>query len=127
MQILKIAFSLSALALFGCASNQQAMDRSFAQADSSKNMAAEANIDSVTTAKASAYLDSAKVYKDNGDEVEAISAADFSYLEYRAAMVNAERDSLKKEDARIEKELRSDVERKILYQSILDQETKGAK
>lgn len=127
MQLFKMTLALSALALIGCASNQQAMDRSFAQAESSKNMAAEANLDSATTAKASAYLDSAKVYKENGDEEEAINAAELSSLEYRAAVANAERDALKKDDARLESELRSDVERKILYQSILDQETKGAK
>lgn len=122
-----MTLALSVLALIGCASNQQAMDRSFAQAEGAKTMATEANLDSATTAKATAYLDSAKSYKENGAEEEAIDAADLSALEYRAAVAKAERDALKKDDARIEGELRSDVERKILYQSILDQETKGAK
>ena len=37
-------------------------------------------------------------------------------------MATAERDAVKKEDARVESELRSDVERKLLYHGILDKE-----
>ena len=72
-------------------------------------------------------LDSAKAKLADGEEEEAAALADQSALEYRLAIANAERDAVKKEDERVEKELRSDVERKLIYQSILDQETKGAK
>ena len=58
-----------------------------------------------------------------------IALAEQSDLEYKLAIANAERDAAKSEDQKIEKELRNDVERKLIYQNILDQETKngGAK
>jgi hypothetical protein len=65
----------------------------------------------------------------DGEEEEAAALAEQSSLEYRLAVANAERDAAKKEDERVEKELRGDVERKLIYQSILDKEVKngGAK
>lgn len=60
---------------------------------------------------------------EQGKEDEAITMAEQSNLEYRLALATAERDAVKKDDERVEKELRADVERKLLYQSILDKET----
>ena len=78
---------------------------------------------------ANAKLDSAKALQADGEEEEAAALAEQSTLEYRLAVANAERDAAKKEDERVEKELRGDVERKLIYQSILDKEVKngGAK
>jgi len=118
---------VAAVTLVGCAGNQHAMEKSIAQAEGAKMIAQESALDSASLTKASASLDSAKAYQAAGEEELAISAAESSALEYRLAMVSAERDSLQKDDERIEKELRGDVERKLLYQNILDQETKGGK
>ncbi len=123
----KVFLGIAAVALVGCAGNQQAMERSIAVAESSRDVAQESALDSASLVKASANLDSAKAYQAAGESELAIGAAENSALEYRLAMVSAERDSLKKDDERVEKELRSDVERKLLYQNILDQETKGGK
>lgn len=123
----KVFLGIAAVALVGCAGNQQAMERSIAVAESSRDVAQESALDSASLVKASANLDSAKAYQAAGESELAIGAAENSALEYRLAMVSAERDSLKRDDERVEKELRSDVERKLLYQNILDQETKGGK
>lgn len=127
MKFSKILFGISAVLLVGCAGNQQAVDRSIGQADAAKAMAEESKLPASATETASATLDSAKVFQQNGEEEQALAAAEKSSLEYRIALVSAERDSLKKADERLENELRNDVERKLLYQNILDQETKGAK
>ena len=76
-----------------------------------------------------AKLDSAKALQADGEDEQAAALAEQSVLEYKLAVANAERDAAKKEDERVEKELRGDVERKLIYQSILDKEVKngGAK
>lgn len=127
MKLSRIVIGIAAVALVGCAGNQQAMERSLSQAEGVKTVADESKLDAALTANAAADLDSAKAYAEQGEEELAIAAADKSALEYKLAVLSAERDSLKKADARLESELRSDVERKLIYQSILDQETKGAK
>lgn len=127
MKLTKLLFGLTAFALVACAGNQQAVERSIGQAEGSKTLAEESKLDASVTATAAADLDSAKAFQENGDAEKAIAAADKSTLEYKIALLSAERDELKKEDAQVEKELRSDVERKLLYQNILDQETKGGK
>ena len=74
-------------------------------------------------------MDSAKALQANGEEEQAAALAEESVLDYKLAIANAELKAAKTEDEKIEKELRGDVERKLIYQSILDQETKngGAK
>lgn len=127
MKLSRIVIGIAAVALVGCAGNQQAMERSLSQAEGVKTVADESKLDAALTANAAADLDSAKAYAEQGEEELAIAAADKSALGYKLAVLSAERDSLKKADARLESELRGDVERKLIYQSILDQETKGAK
>ena len=67
----------------------------------------------------------AQKQQENGEDEQAIALAEQSTLEYKLAIATAERDEAVKEDERLEKELRGDVERKLIYQSIRDQETKN--
>jgi hypothetical protein len=120
--------ALALATLSGCAGSVNAT-KSIEFADSNKAIAQEANVEAAQLESANAKLDSAKALQADGDEEEAAALAEQSSLEYRLAIANAELDAAKKEDEKVEKELRSDVERKLLYQNILDQETKngGAK
>ena len=115
-------------ALSGCAGGVNAT-KSIEFADSNKTIAQEANVEAAQLESANIKLDSAKALQADGDEEEAAALAEQSSLEYKLAIANAELDAAKKEDEKVEKELRGDVERKLLYQNILDQETKngGAK
>ena len=115
-------------ALAGCAGGVNAQ-KSIDYADSNKTIAQEANVDAAQIESANAKLDSAKALQADGEEEAAAALAEESVLEYKLAIANAERDAAKSEDQKVEKELRNDVERKLIYQSILDQETKngGAK
>lgn len=115
-------------ALSGCAGGVNAT-KSIELADTNKTIAQEANVGAAQLESANAKLDSAKVLQADGEEEEAAALAEQSTLEYKLAIANAELDAAKKDDEKIEKELRGDVERKLLYQNILDQETKngGAK
>ncbi len=115
-------------ALSGCAGGVNAT-KSIEFADSNKMIAQDAKVDAAQLESANAKLDSAKALQADGDEEEAYALAEQSSLEYKLAIANAELDAAKKEDEKVEKELRGDVERKLLYQNILDQETKngGAK
>ena len=128
-RILVAGIAFAALAtLSGCAGGVNAA-KSIEFADSNKTIAEEAKVEASQLESANAKLDSAKALQADGDEEEAAALAEQSSLEYRLAVANAELDAAKKEDEKVEKELRSDVERKLLYQNILDQETKngGAK
>ena len=120
--------ALALASLSGCAGSVNAT-KSIEFADSNKTIAQEAKVDAAQLESANAQLDSARALQADGDEEDAAALAEQSSLEYRLAIANAELDAAKKEDEKVEKELRSDVERKLLYQSILDQETKngGAK
>ena len=115
-------------ALSGCAGGVNAT-KSIEFADSNKTIAQEANVEAAQLESANIKLDSAKALQADGDEEEAAALAEQSTLEYKLAIANAELAAAKKEDEKVEKELRGDVERKLLYQNILDQETKngGAK
>jgi len=115
--------ALAALAfLSGCAGANAT--KSIGNADSAKAVAEDMKATPAQTESANAKLDSAKALQQNGEDEQAIALADQSTLEYKLAIATAERDAAKKEDERVEKELRGDVERKLIYQSILDQETK---
>ncbi|MCQ2106930.1 MAG: hypothetical protein MJZ26_14200 [Fibrobacter sp.] len=127
-KFLTLGFALAALC--SCAGHNTAVDRSIGQAEAAKAYTEEAKIEPAQTLNANAKLASAKAFMDQGKEDEAIAMAEQSNLEYRLALATAERDAVKKDDERVEKELRNDVERKLLYQSILDKETsakEGAK
>ena len=127
MNIRTLAMGGAALVLFGCASNQQAVDRSLGQAEMTQAVAAESNVNAASVAKAKADLDSAQTLAANGDEEEAVVMADMSTLEYKLAIYAAERDEMKKKDEALEKQLREDNERKAKYQTILNNEVKGEK
>ena len=128
-RILVASLATLALAAFsGCAGGVNAT-KSIKYADSNKTIAEEAKADPAQIEVANAKLDSAKALQANGEEEQAAALAEESVLDYRLAVANAELKAAKTEDEKIEKELRGDVERKLIYQSILDQETKngGAK
>ncbi len=128
-RIFAAGLAVSALAfLSGCAGSVNA-SKSIEFADANKTIAEEVKADASQMESANAKLDSAKALQADGEEEEAAALAEQSTLEYRLAVANAERDAAKKEDERVEKELRGDVERKLIYQSILDKEVKngGAK
>lgn len=128
-RILVAGMAIIALAaLSGCAGGVNAT-KSIEFADSNKMIAQDAKVDAAQLESANAKLDSAKALQADGDEEEAAALAEQSSLEYKLAIANAELAAAKKEDEKVEKELRGDVERKLLYQNILDQETKngGAK
>ena len=121
--------ALASLAfLSGCAGSVNAT-KSIEFADSNKAIAEETKADPAQIEAANAKLDSAKALQANGEEEQAAALAEESVLDYRLAIANAELKAAKAEDEKVEKELRGDVERKLIYQSILDQETKngGAK
>ena len=120
--------TLALAALSGCAGSVNA-SKSIELSDSNKTIAQEANVDAAQLESANAKLDSAKALQANGEEEQAAALAEESALDYRLAIANAELKAAKAEDEKVEKELRGDVERKLIYQSILDQETKngGAK
>ena len=128
-KIFAAGLAVTALAfLSGCAGSVNA-SKSIEFADANKTIAEEVKADASQMESANAKLDSAKALQADGEEEEAAALAEQSTLEYRLAVANAERDAAKKEDERVEKELRGDVERKLIYQSILDKEVKngGAK
>ena len=128
-RILVASLATLALAAFsGCAGGVNAT-KSIEYADSNKTIAEEAKADPAQIEVANARLDSAKALQANGEEEQAAALAEESVLDYRLAVANAELKAAKTEDEKVEKELRGDVERKLIYQSILDQEIKngGAK
>ena len=118
----------SLVMLDGCAGSVNAT-RPIEFAEANKTIAEEAKADSAQMQSANAKLDSAKALQAAGENGQAAALAEQSALEYRLAVANAELAAAKQEDERVEKELRDDVERKLIYQSILDQEIKngGAK
>lgn len=118
--------AVTAVALLsGCAGSVNAT-RSIEYASANKAIAEEAKVDPAQVESTNAKLDSAKALQASGEDEQAAALAEQSALEYRLAVATAERDAAKKEDERVEKELRGDVERKLIYQNILDQETKKA-
>lgn len=128
-KILAAGMAVVALAaLSGCAGGVNA-NKSIGIADNTKTIAEETKVDPAQAEAANAKLDSAKALQTEGEDEQAVALAEQSALEYKLAIATAERDATKKEDERVEKELRGDVERKLIYQNILDQETKngGAK
>ena len=117
--------AVAALAfLSGCAGSVNA-SKPIEYADANKAIAEEAKVDAAQMESANAKLDSAKALQAEGEDEQAAALAEQSALEYKLAVANSEREAAKKEDERVEKELRGDVERKLIYQNILDQESKN--
>ncbi|MCF0215102.1 MAG: hypothetical protein HUK21_01355 [Fibrobacteraceae bacterium] len=125
MKVVTLALGASTIFMVGCASNQMAVKSSIGQAEAS--MEASANLDSASTAAAKSKLDSAKIFEADGEDELAVSAASESSLEYRLAVETAELELSKREKVWIEKELRSDLERKLKYQNALLKEKTGGK
>lgn len=129
-KILACSLSLAAFAaLTGCAGSQNSLNNSMGKTEATMALAKQANVNPTATASATAKIDSAKVLKEDGENEQAQTLLEQSELELRLAIATSERDAVKQEDAKVEADLRADVERKLLYQSILDKETnkEGAK
>lgn len=127
-RLLVAGLALASLAFMsGCAGVNAS--KSLETASATKSVAEDAKIDPAQMQPINAKLEEAQKQQANGEDEQALILAEQSSLEYKLAIATAERDEAKKEDERVEKELRGDVERKLIYQSILDQETKngGAK
>ena len=127
MKFTRILIGCSAVLLAACAGSQQAASRSISEASATKAFAEESSIAKEKTVSAEAFLDSARSYEGQSKFDDAAIAGNRSSLEYRLALLTAEQDSLKRQDEKLEGDLRADVERKLLYQNILDKESKEAK
>lgn len=125
MKFKNLALGAIAAMLCSCASNQQVLARSMGQAETSASIAKQAKLNNSTTASASKKMDMAKEYEANGDEEQAAVIADLSSLEYRLALLTAERDDVKKQNEKLEKNLREDQKRLAQYQMYLDKEMGG--
>ena len=116
--------SMALALLSGCAGGVNAK-QSIEYANTHKTIAEEAQINAAQIKSANDKLESATKLLAEGNDDQAAALAEESTLEYKLAIANAELNAAKAEDEKVEKELRGDVERKLIYQSILDQETKG--
>lgn len=122
MKVKDLALGAALIALCSCAGNQPVIERSFGEAEGAKSIIAGVDADAKVLSAADAKLDSAKALKESGSDAEAITVARQSALEYRLAIAVAERDSLKKMDERLEKDLKDDEKRKDQYQEVLNNE-----
>jgi osmotically-inducible protein OsmY len=124
-KIFACSISLALVALTGCSSSQTAVNRSLGQAEATRILASEnTNLDSKLTASANSKLDAARALKEDGKTEEAQAMAEQGELELRLAIAKSENESVKNEDKKLQEALNADEERKALYQSILDKETK---
>lgn len=111
------AFTLASL-LIGCAG--VSANKELTKADATAKIAETSKVDA---SNAKTTLDSAKTLSQNGEEEESIRVASQSTLLFRLAIAENENAKAKAEDKRVENELRADVERKLIYQNILEEET----
>jgi len=116
--------ALALLALTGCSSSQNAVNRSLGQAEATRTLASDTELDKNITSSANSKLENAKALKKDGKEEEAQALAEQSELEMRLAIAKSENEMAKNEDKKLEEALRADEERKELYQSVLNKETK---
>ncbi len=116
--------TLALAALSGCAGGVNA-NKAIGQADNSKSLAEELKINPTQIESANAKLDSAKALQADGEDEQAIALAEQSDLEYKLAIATAELDAAKRENDKVEKELKDDIERQKSYQKVLDNETKN--
>jgi len=123
-KILACCSAIALVALTGCSSSQSAVNRSLGQAEAARSLTADSKLDASITSNAYSKLVNAKALKDDGKEDEAQVLAEQSELDMRLAIAKSENEVAKNEDKKLEEALRADEERKVLYQSILDKETK---
>ena len=116
--------ALALVALIGCSSSQNAVNRSLGQAEATRTLASDTELDKNITSSANSKLENAKALKKDGKEEEAQALAEQSELEMRLAIAKSENEVAKNEDKKLEEALRADEERKELYQSVLNKETK---
>lgn len=123
-KVIVCSLSLAAFAaLTGCAGNHGPLNNSIGKTEATMAVARENSVNPTATASATAKIDSARVLKEAGEEEQAQVLLEQSELELLLAIATSERDAAKAEDQKVEADLRADVERKLLYQSILDKET----
>ena len=122
-KILACSITLALAALTGCSSRQTAVNRSLGQAEATRALASESNLDATLTASANSKLETAKALKEDGKIEEAQAIAVQGELDLRLAIAKSENQAVKTEDTKLEEALRADEERKALYQSILNKET----
>ena len=118
------SLTLALAALTGCSGSQSGINRSLGQAEATRTLATDSKFDSHITSSAYSKLVQAKNLKEDGKIEEAQALAEQSELDMRLAIAKSENDKAKYEDKKLEEALRADEERKALYQSILDKETK---
>ncbi len=116
--------ALALAALTGCSGSQTAINRSLGQAEATRILTTENTLDAGIKSSANSKLETARALKEDGKIEEAQALAEQSELEMRLAIAKSENEMAKSEDKKLEEALRADEERKVLYQSILDKETR---
>jgi hypothetical protein len=110
--------------IMGCASHQAVVDTSIQEAELIGKIAKAEKLDTTKTHAARMSLEKAKNYRTEKEYEKAWASADQSLLEYKLAFALATRDSVVREDSLLTNALRADMERKLLYQNILENEIK---
>ena len=116
--------AIALAALTGCSGSQSGINRSLGQADATRSLVNENKLDASMTSDSYAKLVAAKALKEDGKIEEAQALVEQIELEMRLAIAKSENEKVKNEDKKLEESLRADEERKVLYQSILEKETK---
>ena len=109
----------------GCASNKEMLNTSIAEAEGMQNAAAVEKIKSPATVQGEKSLLQAKQFAEEGKIDLAMDAAEKSRLQYRVAFAEKEAKDAALADETAARELLGDEEQQKLYQSILENETKG--
>ena len=123
-KIFACSITIALAALTGCSSSQNAVNRSLGQAEATRTLASDNKLDVNLKASANTKLENARALKEDGKIEEAQAMAEQSELDIRLAVAKSENESVKNEDKKLEEALNADEERKVLYQSILDKETR---
>ena len=113
---------LLAVLAAGCAGNKDLLATSIIEADGMNRAAKAEGIHSSTAVQAEKDLALAKQLSENGKTDE---AAERSRLGYRLAFAEKEAKDAALADSSASKELLGDMESQKLYESILDNESKG--
>lgn len=116
---------LFAVLAAGCAGNKDLLATSIIEADGMNRAAKAEGIHSSTAVQAEKDLSLAKQLSENGKTDEAYDAAERSRLGYRLAFAEKEAKDAALADSSASKELLGDMESQKLYESILDNESKG--
>jgi len=116
---------LFAMLAAGCAGNKEMLTTSINEAEGMNRAAQAEGIKSPATVQGEKDLASAKQLSEEGKDNEALDAAERSRLQYRLAFAEKDAKDAALADSTASKELQGDQESQKLYQSILDNETKG--